>query len=152
VELINLTPGVAREMLDNASQEYVNAGTVARYARDITEGAFNGLASIITLGTGGKLLNGHHRCTAVCIAGRSIVVRVRRIEGDVYNHADQLRELAELAAADSAAADITRRLAKLIVAQTPPESPPDQFSGPICTWPGCDCLDPPCPGFWGRAE
>jgi hypothetical protein len=117
-------------MLNNATPEYINAGTVARYVRDITEGAFDRLASIITLGTGGRLLNGHHRCHAVCQSGRSIVVRVRRVEGDRYDHAAELVELAELAAQNRA------------------ESPPDQRTGRECTWPSCDCLDPPCQGFW----
>jgi hypothetical protein len=135
--VVELTPELARAWLVNATQEYVNMAKAHRFAHDIRDGNwFTSVPTIITLSRGGvRLGNGHHRCHAVILADRSIPVRVRRIDGE-FNHADEAREVAALVAAEAA-----RNWA---------ESSREPSSAPKCTWPGCQCIDPPCQSFWDR--
>lgn len=73
-----VTPAMASEMLHyNTGNRPLSAGTVARYARAMSEGRWIYTAQTIAFSEDGHLNNGQHRLHAVCKSGTSIEVDVR---------------------------------------------------------------------------
>lgn len=77
-EVVDVTPAMAKEWLGklNTRNRSLRAQVVARYARDMTSGAWEFAAEPIKFGSDGTLLDGQHRLAAIRDSGCTIAMLV----------------------------------------------------------------------------